>query len=435
MLKTTTKEMNDLEQKVKNRWLIALAAVGIHISIGSVYAWSVFTKPITEQFGWDLPDVQFTFSIAILFLGLSAAFLGHYVEKHGPRKAGILASIFFGIGTVGAGLAIQLSSLPLLYLCYGVLGGIGLGVGYITPVSTLVKWFPDRRGLATGLAIMGFGFASMIASPIMNALIANVGIANTFYILGIIYFVVMLASAQYLAPPPKGWVPAGFSAEGTVGSKQIKKDLCQLTANEAIKTRRFYLLWLMLFINVTCGIAVISVASPMAQEMVGMSVGTAALMVGLNGLFNGGGRIGWASLSDFIGRPNTYTAFFVIQMVLFFLLPNLSNPILFMVAMFIIMTCYGGGFASIPAYIGDLFGTKQLGAIHGYILTAWAAAGLAGPIFAAWVRKTTESYTGTMSVFAGMFVVALVISLLVRLDIKKLKEEAKQREKSVELAS
>ncbi|MBG9943420.1 MFS transporter [Brevibacillus formosus] len=435
MLKTIAKEMNDLEQKVKNRWLIALAAVGIHISIGSVYAWSVFTKPITEQFGWDLPDVQFTFSIAILFLGLSAAFLGHYVEKHGPRKAGILASIFFGVGTVGAGLAIQLSSLPLLYLCYGVLGGIGLGVGYITPVSTLVKWFPDRRGLATGLAIMGFGFASMIASPIMNALIANVGIANTFYILGIIYFVVMLASAQYLAPPPKGWVPAGFSAEGTVGSKQIKKDLCQLTANEAIKTRRFYWLWLMLFINVTCGIAVISVASPMAQEMVGMSVGTAALMVGLNGLFNGGGRIGWASLSDFIGRPNTYTAFFAIQMVLFFLLPNMSNPIFFMVAMFIIMTCYGGGFASIPAYIGDLFGTKQLGAIHGYILTAWAAAGLAGPIFAAWVRKTTESYTGTMSVFAGMFVVALVISLFVRLDIKKLKEEAKQREKSVELAS
>lgn len=424
-----------MEQQVKNRWLIALAAVGIHISIGSVYAWSVFTKPITQQFGWDLPDVQFTFSIAILFLGLSAAFLGHYVEKHGPRKAGTLASLFFGVGIVGSGLAIQLASLPLLYICYGVLGGIGLGVGYITPVSTLVKWFPDRRGLATGLAIMGFGFASMIASPIMNALIESVGIANTFYILGIIYFGVMFASAQYLSPPPKDWVPAGFStAEGAV-DKQIKKDLCQLTANEAIKTRRFYWLWLMLFINVTCGIAVISVASPMAQEMVGMSVQTAALMVGLNGLFNGGGRIGWASLSDYIGRANTYTAFFAIQMVLFFLLPNINSPVLFMIAMFIIMTCYGGGFASIPAYIGDLFGTRQLGAIHGYILTAWAAAGLAGPIFAAWVREATQSYTGTMSVFAAMFIVAFIISLLIRVDIKKLKEEAKQREKSVELAS
>ena len=422
-----------MEQKVKNRWLIALAAVGIHISIGSVYAWSVFTKPITTQFGWDLGDVTFTFSIAILFLGLSAAFLGHYVEKHGPRKAGILASIFFGVGIVGSGFAIQMSSLPLLYLCYGVLGGIGLGVGYITPVSTLVKWFPDRRGLATGLAIMGFGFASMIASPIMNALINSVGIANTFYILGVIYFVVMISAAQYLAPPPKGWLPEGYSAEGA-GTKKIKQDLSQLTANEAIKTRRFYLLWLMLFINVTCGIAVISVASPMAQEMVGMSVATAALMVGLNGLFNGGGRIGWASLSDYIGRPNTYTAFFAIQMVLFFLLPNLSNPVLFMIAMFIIMTCYGGGFSSIPAYIGDLFGTKQLGAIHGYILTAWAAAGLAGPIFATWVRSTTQSYIGTMNVFAGMFVVAFIISLVIRLDIKKLKEQANQKEKSVELA-
>ncbi|EST54925.1 MFS transporter [Brevibacillus panacihumi W25] len=424
-----------MEQKVKNRWLIALAAVGIHLSIGSVYAWSVFTKPIQQQFGWELPDIQFTFSIAILFLGLSAAFLGHYVEKHGPRKAGILASIFFGTGIVGAGLATSMGSLPFLYITYGVLGGIGLGVGYITPVSTLVKWFPDRRGLATGLAIMGFGFASMIASPIMNMLIDSVGIANTFYILGIIYFVVMFASAQYLAPPPKDWVPAGFSADANAGKKQIKKDLCQLTANEAVKTRRFYLLWLMLFINVTCGIAVISVASPMAQEMVGMSVATAALMVGLNGLFNGAGRIGWASFSDYIGRPNTYTAFFIIQAVLFFLLPALTNPILFMVAMFIIMTCYGGGFSSIPAYIGDLFGTKQLGAIHGYILTAWAAAGLAGPIFAAWVHKTTSSYTGTLSIFAAMFVVALVISLIIRLDIKKLQEEAKRNENAVELAS
>lgn len=180
-----------MQQKVKNRWLIAAAAVGIHLSIGSVYAWSVFTKPITSQFGWELSSVQLTFSIAILFLGLSAAFLGHYVEKHGPRKAGILSSIFFGVGITGSGLAISMESLPLLYICYGVLGGIGLGVGYITPVSTLVKWFPDRRGLATGLAIMGFGFASMIAGPIIQALIESVGIANTFFILGIIYFVVM----------------------------------------------------------------------------------------------------------------------------------------------------------------------------------------------------------------------------------------------------
>ena len=425
-----------MEQKVKNRWLIALSAVGIHISIGSVYAWSVFTKPIEKQFGWGLTNVQFTFSIAILFLGLSAAFLGHYVEKHGPRKAGILASIFFGVGITGSGLAIQLGSLPLLYLCYGVLSGIGLGVGYITPVSTLVKWFPDRRGLATGLAIMGFGFASMIASPVINALINSVGIASTFYILGIIYFVIMFSSAQYLSPPPKGWLPAGYSTdEAGEGKKQIKKDLVQLTANEAVKTRRFYMLWLMLFINVTCGIAVISFASPMAQEMIGMTAAMAALMVGLNGLFNGGGRIGWASLSDYIGRPNTYTAFFLIQAILFFALPYLGNPVLFMIAMFIIMTCYGGGFSSIPAYIGDLFGTKQLGAIHGYILTAWAAAGLAGPIITSWIYESTQSYTTTLMIFSAMFVVALIISLVIRLDIKKLQEEAKRKENSVDIAS
>lgn len=425
-----------MEQKVKNRWLIALAAVGIHISIGSVYAWSVFTKPIEQQFGWGLTNIQFTFSIAILFLGLSAAFLGHYVEKHGPRKAGTLASIFFGTGITASGLAINLESLPLLYLSYGVLGGIGLGVGYITPVSTLVKWFPDRRGLATGLAIMGFGFASMIASPIMNALINSVGIANTFYILGITYFVVMFSSAQYLSPPPKDWLPKGYSADGdAAGKKVIKKDLAQLTANEAVKTRRFYMLWLMLFINITCGIAIISVASPMAQEMAGMSVAMAALMVGLNGLFNGAGRIGWASFSDYIGRPNTYTAFFLIQVILFFAMPHLSNPVLFMIAMFIIMTCYGGGFASIPAYIGDLFGTKQLGAIHGYILTAWALAGLAGPIFTSWIYETTQSYTGTMMVFSAMFLVALIVSLVIRLDIKRLQEEAKKRENTVDMAS
>ncbi|NGQ94982.1 OFA family MFS transporter [Brevibacillus sp. SYP-B805] len=423
-----------MEQKLKNRWLIAAAAVGIHLSIGSVYAWSVFTKPITSQFGWGLSEVQLTFSIAILFLGLSAAFLGHYVEKHGPRKSGTLAAIFFGVGIAGSGLAINLESITLLYLFYGVLGGIGLGVGYITPVSTLVKWFPDRRGLATGLAIMGFGFASLIAGPVMQQLIVSIGIANTFYVLGLIYFLVMFASAQYLSPPPQGWLPAGFSAQAEAGKKQIKADLCQLTANEAVKTRRFYWLWLMLFINVTCGIAVISVASPIAQEIVGLSAAAAAAVVGLNGLFNGAGRIAWASLSDYIGRPNTYTAFFAIQIVLFFLLPNLRDALLFQIALYLIMTCYGGGFASIPAYIGDLFGTKQLGAIHGYILTAWAAAGLAGPIFAAWVKEATGSYTGILNVSVGMFVVAFIISLLVRLDIRKLREQAKKQESSVELA-
>ncbi|WP_339145952.1 MULTISPECIES: OFA family MFS transporter [unclassified Sutcliffiella] len=410
--------MGKVKGKTKNRWLIALAAVGIHISIGSVYAWSVFTNPIREQLGWDLSSVSLTFSIAIVFLGLSAAFMGHFVEKHGPRKSGIVAASFFGFGLVGAGFAINLESIGLLYFTYGALGGIGLGIGYITPVSTLVKWFPDRRGLATGLAIMGFGFSAMLASPIMANLISTVGIANTFITLGIIYFVIMIASSLYIERPP-----AGYMENVQKDGKKAATDHIQLTANEAVKTRKFWYLWIMLFINVTCGIAVLSVASPMAQEIAGLSAAAAATMVGLMGVFNGLGRIGWASISDYMGRPNVYTAFFIIQIVSFFALPNITHAIMFQVVLFLILTCYGGGFASVPAYISDLFGTKQLGAIHGYILTAWALAGLAGPILAAWIRETTDSYAGTLFIFGFMFIAALIVSLVIRIDIKQAKEK------------
>lgn len=409
--------------KEKNRWLIAASAVGIHISIGSVYAWSVYTKPLIEKFGWGLKETQFTFSLAIFFLGISAAFLGHYLEKHGPKKSGLLAALFFGLGIAGSGFAIKLGSLPLLYLSYGILGGIGLGIGYITPVSSLVKWFPDRRGLATGLAIMGFGFAALISSPLIVKLIATVGIANTFFIMGTAYFTIIFASSRYLSPPPAGWVPEGMKAEVESGKKKINDDLSQLTANEAVKTKRFWYLWIMLFINITCGIAIISVASPMAQEVAGLTPVAAAAMVGIMGLFNGAGRISWASFSDFIGRPNMYTVFFSLQIVAYFFLPGLSNAILFQALVFLILSCYGGGFSTIPAYIGDIFGTKQLGAIHGYILTAWAAAGMAGPLFAAWTRTTTNSYNETLYCFAGLLVVALTVSFLIRLEINRLRAE------------
>lgn len=409
--------------KEKNRWLIAASAVGIHLSIGSVYAWSVFAKPIVAQVGWSFKEVQLTFSIAILFLGLSAAFLGRFVEKYGPRKAGTLAACFFGVGIASSGLAVRLENLYLLYICYGVLGGIGLGVGYIAPVSTLVKWFPDRRGLATGLAIMGFGFASLIAGPIIQRLIVAAGLADTFFLLGLFYFTLMFLSSQYLAPPRPGWVPEKFQGAAPLPEEgKIKDERWQLCAGEAVKTRRFYWLWIMLFINVTCGIAVISAASPMGQEIAGLTASQAAAMVGLIGLFNGGGRIVWATLSDYIGRANTYSAFFVIQIIAFFLLPKTSDPWLFQGLLFLAMTCYGGGFSCIPAYIGDIFGTRQLAAIHGYILTAWAAAGLAGPVFAAWVRESTGNYVGTMSVFMVLFCLALTVSLLIRLDLRHVRK-------------
>lgn len=410
-------------QKVKNRWLIAASALGIHMSIGSAYAWSVFTNPLQNEFGWTQSQVSFAFSIAIFFLGTSAAFMGRFVEKHGPRKSGMLSAIFFGVGVAGSSIAVMTGSLPLLYLFYGVIGGIGLGIGYIAPVSTLVKWFPDRRGLATGLAIMGFGFAALISGPVAEMLIANAGLKFTFLILGIAYFVIMMASAQYLAPPPEGWVPKGFQENQNTGRIKIRPDLSQLTANEAVKTRRFWMLWFMLFINVTCGIALLAVASPMAQELTGMSTAAAATMVGIMGLFNGGGRIGWASISDYIGRPNVYTMFFVLQIGAYFLLNISTSQVLFMVLLYAVMTTYGAGFSCIPAYIGDLFGTKQLGAIHGYILTAWAAAGIVGPLLISLVYDTTQSYELTLSIFVGMFVVALFISIWIRADIKQLREK------------
>lgn len=410
---------------MKNRWLIALSAVGIHISIGSVYAWSVAAKPIMNLFGCSLSQITCTFSIAICFLGLSAAFLGHFVEKHGPKKAGMLSACFFGIGVVCSGLAIRFQSLWLLYLCYGVLGGIGLGTGYITPVSTLIKWFPDKRGMATGMAIMGFGFAAFISSFAMKKLmsIESIGIEGMFYILGGIYFVVMFTSAQYLSPPPKGWLPAHFKAKLDNGTKKIKADLSQLTANEAIKTLRFYFLWLMLFINISCGIAVISVASPMGQELAGLSVAAAAGMVAVIGLFNGGGRIVWSSISDHIGRPLVWTIFFIIQIAAFLALPKTTNPVLFQAIVFLIMTCYGGGFASVPAYISDLFGTKQVSAIHGYILTAWSVAGIVGPMFLAYIKDKTQSYSTTLYIFCGLFAVALMISTALIINIRSIKSK------------
>ncbi|MEI3613841.1 L-lactate MFS transporter [Pseudogracilibacillus sp. SO30301A] len=423
-------------QKVKNRWLIAASAVGIHISIGSAYAWSVFTNPMVERYGWDTTQISLAFSIAIFFLGTSAAFMGRFVEKHGPRKSGMLSAILFGVGVAGSGLATAIESLPLLYIFYGVIGGTGLGIGYIAPVSTLVKWFPDRRGLATGLAIMGFGFAALISGPAAAFLIEVVGISSTFYILGAIYFIVMTLSSQYLSPPPKGWAPKGFIESKENGSSKIKEDLSQLTANEAVKTRRFWMLWLMLFINITCGIAILAVASPMAQEITGMTALAAATMVGLLGLFNGAGRLGWAALSDYIGRPNVYTTFFVIQVIAFFALPFATNPIIFQILLFSILTCYGGGFASVPAYIGDLFGTKQLGAIHGYILTAWAMAGVVGPILLARIYDLTNSYNMTMMIFGVMFVVALCISIWIRVDIKRLQsEQLNRRSRASHIAS
>lgn len=387
---------------------MVLAAVGIHASIGSVYAWSVFTNPIKVYMDVSLKEVQFAFSLAILFLGFSASFLGKYVEKYGSKKSGFVSTFFFGLGMLGTGLAIYLKSLWLLYIFYGVIGGIGLGVGYITPVSTLVKWFPKNRGLATGFAIMGFGFASLIAGPIIQKLLLVMPLYLVPVAMGIVYILVMaLSSNQFSLPPVIDGSPA--KAMFSIG----------VTAKEAVRTWNFKFMWLILFINIFCGIAIISIASPLAQEVVHMNASAAATMVGIMGLFNGAGRIAWASFSDFIGRPATYVLFFIIQIVGFYALSGLADITIFTVLIYIIMTCYGGGFATIPAYLSDFFGVKELSIIHGHILTAWGVAGLFAPIFTAWLKEKTSSYNEVLLVFVGLYVLALIISLILYGNHKK----------------
>ncbi|MBR5857744.1 MAG: OFA family MFS transporter [Phascolarctobacterium sp.] len=403
-------------QQTKNRWLIALSAIGIHICIGSVYAWSVLTKPIMEAMGFSLKDVTWTFSLAILFLGLSAGFLGSYVEKYGPRKSGLVSATFFCLGMLGTAFALTQHSMTLMYLFYGVVGGIGLGVGYITPVSTLVKWFPNNRGLATGLAIMGFGFASLIAGPVMQILIAKYGLINNFLILGCVYFVVMVASALYLEPP-KATVDASAPTKHTVNQPTVTGP--QYTAKEAMHTWKFAALWWIFFTNITCGIGLLAVASPMAQEVIKMSPLEAASMVGIIGLLNGGGRIAWSTLSDYIGRRNTYVLFFAIQIVAFYMLASVTDSFLFQALIYIIITCYGGGFSCMPAYLSDLFGTKQLSAIHGRILTAWGLAGIVGPLLLSLIYERTHSYSLTLYFFSGCFVLSLIVSLILKFKTEK----------------
>lgn len=401
----------------RNRWGIAASAVGIHICIGSVYAWSVLTKPIMNLMGLSLKETSWTFSLAILFLGLSAAFFGSFVEKRGPRASGLLSAACFVGGMLGTAYAFSVGSMWLMYLFYGFVGGLGLGIGYITPVSTLVKWFPARRGFATGLAIMGFGFAALIAGPVMQTLNVAFGLSTTFVILAAVYGIVMVSSALYLRAPHEGEVEAPHMAPAMTdrGPIMVAKVIHQFTAKEALHNWRFYAMWWMLFTNITCGIGLLSVASPMAQEVVGMTAGQAASMVGIIGLLNGAGRIAWASVSDFLGRGNTYILFFVIQIVAFVALAQTADAFMFQGLVFLIITCYGGGFATIPAYISDLFGTKSLSNIHGKVLTAWAAAGIIGPLAISWVRETTSGFNTTLYIFSASFVIALIVAIILRM--------------------
>lgn len=418
--------------KKKNRWLIALAAVGIHISIGSVYAWSVLTRPVMAEMGLSLSAVTWAFSIAILFLGLSAGFLGSLVERIGPSTSGLVSAVFFSIGLLGTALAVHLHSQPLLYIFYGVIGGIGLGTGYITPVSTLVKWFPKHRGFATGLAIMGFGFASLVAGPLMRYLTDNYGLMQNFLILGIGYFLVISLSAAYLRAPKEGEIPVMLEQvlekEMAMGHKRTVVGP-QMTRNEAMHTWKWYALWWIFFTNITCGIGLLAVASPMAQDVIGMSPVEAASLVGIIGIINGAGRIVWSTISDWIGRGVTYMVFFALEVVAFFHLSMTTDAFMFKALVLGIISCYGGGFSCMPAYLSDIFGVRQLSSIHGSILTAWGAAGVAGPLILAVLKETTGGYEATLQLFSAMLAFAFLIAGLLqwRNEVDKKKYALKQK--------
>ena len=412
-----------METTTKNRWLIAASAVFIHISIGAAYAYSVYTQPLVETKGWSMASVTTAFTIMMVLGGGSAALFGKFVERSGPRKSAMLAAVLFGLGQAGSGFAISMDSLTGFLLSYGLLSGLGLGIGYIAPVSTLVKWFPDKRGLATGMAVLGFGTGALITAPVAASLIESIGISYTFYILGISYFVLIMLGASYIAPPPKNWMPAGMKAAVKAGTRKIKKDLSQATSGEAVRTKHFWMLWIMMLINTSAGIMMISVASPMAQNIVGLSAGAAATMVGIMGVFNGGGRLGWAAASDYISRPKVFIIFFIIQLAAFITLPIITSAFIFQIFIFLVVSCYGGGFSNLPAFIGDLFGTKELGAIHGYLLTTWSLGGLIGPTLVSQIYTRTGSYIPVFYVFTGLILIALIISILLNRSIQKVKSK------------
>ncbi|MBF0847793.1 OFA family MFS transporter, partial [Streptococcus danieliae] len=311
--------------------------------------------------------------------------------------------------------AIDQKELWMLYLGYGIIGGLGLGAGYITPVSMIMKWFPDKRGLATGIAIMGFGFAALLTSPIAQNLIKTQGVEKTFYILSVVYFIIMIVVSQFLRKP----TDEEFQ-ELSKNSKKVKsKDFNSgILANDALKTREFYVLWLIFFINIACGLGILSVVSPMAQEMTGMTAEKAAVIVGVIGIFNGVGRLFWASVSDYIGRPVTFSLLFVINILMSLSLISFTGQTMFIIAMSLLMTCYGAGFSLIPPYLSDVFGDRELSAIHGYILTAWAMAALAGPMVLSVAYEMSKSYTTTLIVYITMYMLALGVALRLRKSLK-----------------
>ena len=411
-------------EKLRNRWGIAAAAVLMQICLGAVYGWSVFKKPLIASEHWSETSVQLTFTLAIFVLGIGTIVGGLWQDKVGPRKVASVAGMIYGLGYLIAGYAAGHHSLRGMYLGYGVLGGFGMGMGYITPVATLVKWFPDMRGLMTGVAVCGYGFGALIMSPFAAWEINRAGIPPTFYTLGFVYLIVVLGTAQFYANPPEGWRPAGWQPHTAVAKEASAYNF---TVREALGTWQFYLLFAMLFLNVSAGIMVISQASPMAQEIVGMSALQAAGIVGLISLCNGLGRVFWAWVSDYIGRARVYLLLYLIQAIVFFMLTRIHSVTSFSVALALIGLCYGGGFGVMPSFTADFFGPKFMGGIYGIILLAWGLGAIPSPIMIARIHQTQGTYAPAIHAIAIVMLFSLALPLMARPPKKREAPRAQAR--------
>jgi OFA family oxalate/formate antiporter-like MFS transporter len=371
-------------------------------ALGAVYAWSVFRTPLASRFGWSIPQVTLTFTITIFMLGVSAFPGGLWLNRRGPRVVAVTGGVLYGVGVF---LASFTDSLWWLYLTYGVVGGIGLGFGYIVPVAVLVKWFPDRRGLITGIAVGGFGAGALLTAPVATRLIQSVGVLQTFAYLGVAYLVVVPVAGSFMRNPPPGWKPEGWSPAAQASARSTR----DYTLGEALRTRQWWTLWFILFLNVSAGISLISQQAPMFQELAGVSAVVAASMVGIVSIGNAFGRVFWAWLSDLTGRKAAFVAMFLVQVALFWAFPAVGSATLLTVIAFVILMCYGGGFGTMPATVADYFGPTNVGTIYGLMLTAWGCASAFGPLLMAQMRETTGSYGGALHIIAVVMAVSTLL--------------------------
>ncbi len=393
-----------------NRWVLAIAAFLMQLALGSVYAWSVFLNPVIALYHTTRLQANLTFSIVLLALGITAGFGGYLNNRFGPRVVATAGGILYGLGVLLAAFAAP--NLLVLYLTFGVIGGIGIGLGYIVALAMLIKWFPDRRGFITGLAVAGFGGGAVITGLLAAALIKSVGVGSTFLYLGIAYLVVIVVVAQFFRTAPDGYAPAGWTPSAR---QQADRSVREYTLSGALRLPRWYLLWLILALNVTAGAAVISVASPLAQKFTGVGALTAALIVSVISIFNAVGRLFWGWLSDAIGRPFTFLSLFVIQLIVFAIMPSISSFTLLLVPAAIIGLCYGGGFGTMPAFAADFFGPKNAGTIYGAMLTAWSAGGIVGPILIASFGTTKNpDYRTPLYIIAVIMLVSAALPLIAR---------------------